>query len=100
MKSEYGNYIKVYDFMISKLQLAKYDLLVYAYIFSYTVQGRCYSGSQQTLADKFGTCRKTIAEVLKKLTASGLLIKTEIPIPQGKGCEYECNLELISEYHV
>lgn len=91
----YGGYTKVYDFMTAKLGLAKYDLLVYAYVFSLTLNGGGYYGSQQTLADRFGTCRKTISDVLKKLTRMGYLIKEDKSTEKGKCCIYTVDLELV-----
>lgn len=99
-RNEYGNFIRIFDFMVTGLKLSKIDLLVYAYIFSLSMDGLAYYGSQQFLADRFGTCRKTIAEVLKNLTNKGLLLKREISIPQGKGCEYFIDFEAIEQYHV
>lgn len=95
MKENYGSYTKIYDFMITKLKLAKIELLVYAYIFSMTINGEGYWGSQQTLANRFGTCRKTIVDVLKKLVDNGLLIKEDSTTAMGKCCIYTVDLDKI-----
>ena len=94
-KDDYGSYIKIYDFMINDFKLAKYELLVYAYIFAMDRYGRGYDGSQQFLADHFNTSRKTINEVLKNLVDANLILKEEKVIWNGKGCVYTINYNLI-----
>lgn len=93
---KYGSYTKVYDFMLTKLGLAKYELLIYAYFFSFTVNGGCYSGSQETLIKRFGIkSRTTLQSALNNLVERGYIIREYKPIPQGMGCEYTCNMDLV-----
>lgn len=94
-KSEYGSYMKVYDFMIKDLGLAKYELLIYAYIFSFTTNGKQFTGSINYLSDRFGIkSNKTTVEVLKHLVEWGLITKSKVAIPQGTGCVYEAVLPI------
>lgn len=100
MKEKFGNYTKVYDFMIFDFKLAKYDLLVYAYIFSLTINGGSWFGSQSTLASRFGTSRKTINDVLRKLTDEGFLIKEDTISDKGKCCIYTSNMDKLPDRFV
>ena len=94
VRKKFGNSIRVFDFMVTKLGLAKYELLIYAYIFSYSIDGGCYRGSQAHLATKFGIkSRSSVQSSLNKLVESGLITKEIISIPQGKGCIYRCDME-------
>lgn len=100
MKEKFGSYTKVYDFMLFDFKLAKYDLLVYAYIFSLTIVGGSYYGSQSKLAERFGTSRKTINDVLKKLTEDGYLIKEDVITDKGKCCIYTVDMDKLPDRFV
>lgn len=99
-KSEYGSYMKVYDFMIKDLGLAKYELLIYAYIFSFTASGKQFTGSIAHLSDRFGIkSNKTTSEVLKHLCEWGLINKIRTTLYnnrdgsiKGTVCIYEAVL--------
>lgn len=91
-KDNKQRYLKIYDFMISELNLAKYELLIYAYIYSFTEHGLEFTGSQNHLMKKFNIqSNKTVNSVLKNLVGIGLLNKEYVSGSNGRYCSYTAN---------
>lgn len=66
------------------------DLLVFAVVHGFSQNGEgCYYGSLSHLAEICGIARRTVIDVLKRLTDMGLLKKTEIYRNGVKFCAYE-----------
>lgn len=86
------HYIKLYDFMLTELNLAKYELLIYAYIYSFSKQGMPFTGSQRHLMQKFNIgSNNTVNSALRNLVNMGLLSKEYITTPKGLCCSYYAN---------
>lgn len=93
---QFGSFVRVYDFMVSELRLAKYELLIYALIFSYWQQGLPFNGSRRYLCNRFNIkSEKTVGGCLKNLVEWNLIHKKQISIPQGTGCEYTINTDVL-----
>lgn len=94
----FGSFVRVYDFMVSELRLAKYELLIYALIFSYWQQGLPFTACRKTVCKRFNIkSEKTVGECLKHLVEWNLVYKRTVNIPQGIGCEYTINPNVLPE---
>lgn len=71
------SYIKVYEFMISKLRLKGYKLLAFALIHSFSQDDGEYYAGMQYLADWLGTSKHTAIDAVKSLVEDGFISKTE-----------------------
>ena len=68
------------------------DLLVFACIYGYSQEGEgCYYGSLPTLAKRCGIARRTVVDILKRLTDGGFLTKRDIYRNGVKFCAYEAS---------
>jgi len=69
-----NSYFTIYDFMVDELHLSQNQLLVYALIFSFTVnsQSGC-SGSKSAIARRIGACRMTVNKSLHALMQKGFI---------------------------
>ena len=69
-----NSYFTIYDFMVDELHLSQNQLLVYALIFSFTVnsQSGCYA-SQSNIARRIGVTRKTVNYCLNALMQKNLI---------------------------
>lgn len=84
-----SNYFKIYDWMITNLQLTSNDLLVFAVIFSFCEAGKVFTGAQSYLSKKLGVTDRGIRKNLAKLLERNLVIKTN----KKNGCEYIVNID-------
>lgn len=72
------NYILIQGWMRSEMGLSGAALLVYATIYGFSQTGNCYySGSIDYLTEWAGVQRRQVMRILKELTESGYIEKTE-----------------------
>jgi hypothetical protein len=67
----------LHDWMRTELQLRGATEKVYAFIYSFTKNGKTYFGGRSYLAQTLGFCTRTIAYALKTLLNKGLLVQTK-----------------------
>ena len=69
-----NSYFTIYDFMVDELHLSQNQLLVYALIFSFTVNSEsgCYA-SQSAIARRIGVSRATVNNCLSALIQKDLI---------------------------
>ena len=86
------NYINIQGWMCTELGLSGNELLVYAIIFGFSQDGNSrYVGSRKYLAEWCGCTTRSIATVLEKLEAKGLLVKNDVWKNDVKFCEYSAS---------
>ena len=83
------SFIMIKPFMRKELNLKGNELMVYAIIHGFSMDGESFFyGSWQYLADWIGANKRTIANVLQSLINKGLLIKEDIYIDKVQRCKY------------
>jgi len=92
------NYVTIHGWMCNELNLKGNDLLVFAYIYSYSRDGqnKCYS-SLETIADTFNLSKQTIINSIKKLVDNGYIIK-HLCTDNTKSNSYEYNAEVVKNF--
>jgi DNA replication protein DnaD len=83
-------YFTVHHFMTKVLGLGGAKLLVYALIYSFTVNDGSFFGSRGYIAEACGTSVKTVDRALKELVNNGLLSKGEAT--HLESIEYKANI--------
>ena len=94
MMSQKGFYI--YDFMLGPgLKLKGCALLLYAKIYSYTINGQEMFEGVESLAKRFNYTREFVGKSLKELSAAGLIIRCEHRHQPGNTYSYIANLSAL-----
>ena len=83
-------YFQIHHFMTKELGLGGAKLLVYALIYSFTVNDGSFFGSRGYMAEACGASVKTIDRTLRELVKCGLLIKGETT--HLESIEYKANI--------
>lgn len=93
------NYVVIHGWMCNELNLKGNDLLVYAYIFSYSRDGqnKCYS-NLDTIAKTFNISKPTVIKSIKNLVDSGYIIK-HIHKDITKTNSYEHNVDVVKNLY-
>ena len=60
-------YFKIYDWMLEDLHLKGAELLVFAYLYMWSENGKECTQTQGQIADKLGIGRRTYNDVAKKI---------------------------------
>ena len=91
------NYILIQGWMRSEMGLSGAALLVYATIYGFSQTGNCYySGSIDYLAEWAGVQRRQVMRILKELTESGYIEKTEAGYNRFR---YRTDWEMVRNAH-
>ena len=91
------NYILIQGWMRTEMGLSGAALLVYATIYGFSQTGNCYySGSIDYLAEWAGVQRRQIMRILKELTESGYIEKTEAGYNRFR---YRTDREMVQNAH-
>ena len=69
----------VYGWMPKELHIGGGELLVYAFLYSFTENRGQYDGGLQYMADQTGTGRRNVIRILQKLTEKKLIRKAKGP---------------------
>lgn len=88
------NYIKIEPFMIKKLRLSGYDLLVYAIIYGFTKSSGEYIGGYRYMTKEFGFDKSTIYRALCRLKTVNLIEVEKV----GTSLRIVCNMQTIDKY--
>ena len=89
------NYITIQGWM-TKLGLSGNKLIVYALIYGFSQDGdSVYSGTAAYIADWLGVRKHTALDILKELTAKGLLEKVEKTVNGIKLCDYRIPTQVV-----
>ena len=91
------NYILIQGWMRSEMGLSGAALMVYATIYGFSQTGNCYySGSIDYLAEWAGVQRRQVMRILKELTESGYIEKTEAGYNRFR---YRTDREMVRNAH-
>lgn len=91
------NYILIQGWMRTEMGLSGAALLVYATIYGFSQTGNCYySGSIDYLAEWAGVQRRQVMRILKELTESGYIEKTEAGYNRFR---YRTDREMVRNAH-
>ena len=72
------NFIAIQGWMVNELKLKGNALLIYAIIYGFSqVEGNCFSGSLQYLADWTNSTKQGVLKAIKSLLDDGLIVKKE-----------------------
>ena len=83
------NYINIQGWMVTKLGLQGYELLIYAIIYGFSqTEDQTFNGSLQYLADWTNSTKQGVTKNLKALVEKGYIIKEDKYINNVKFCEY------------
>jgi len=83
------SYVALQAWMVNDLGLKGNDLIVYAIIFGFSMDGNnCYQGSLQYLADWTSSTKQGVQKNLKNLIDRGLIEKEENYVNGVKFCKY------------
>lgn len=83
------SYVALQAWMVNDLGLKGNDLIVYAIIFGFSMDGNnCYQGSLQYLADWTSSTKQGVQKNLKNLIDRGLIEKEESYVNGVKFCKY------------
>lgn len=94
-----NNYVTVQGWMVSDLRLKGNELLIFAIIYGFSQDGvNRFTGSLQYLADWTNSSKQGVSNCLKSLCEKGLLIKHEKTINRVKLCEYQANIDGVSNF--
>ena len=95
------NYYTVYGWMINRLKLKGNQLIVYAAIYGFSqCDDNEYTGGLSYLSRLCGgVSKRTVINVLKELTESGLVIRREETINSFTYVSYRVNLEVVKKLH-
>lgn len=88
------NYIKIEPFMIKKLRLSGYDLIIYAIIYGFTKSSGEYIGGYRYMTKEFGIDKSTIYRVLSRLKSVELITVEKV----GTSLKIVCNMHTIDKY--
>ena len=70
------NFVVIQGFMVKELQLKGNELMIYAIIYGFSqLDGQCFKGSLQYLADWTNSTRQGVTKCLKSLIDKGLIEK-------------------------
>ena len=91
------NYIVIQGWMRAEMGLSGAALMVYAVIYGFSQTGNCYySGSIDYLAEWAGVQRRQVMRILKELTESGYIEKTEAGYNRFR---YRTDREMVRNAH-
>ena len=91
------NYILIQGWMRTEMGLSGAALMVYATIYGFSQTGNCYySGSIDYLAEWAGVQRRQVMRILKELTESGYIEKTEAGYNRFR---YRTDREMVRNAH-
>ena len=91
------NYIVIQGWMRTEMGLSGAALMVYAVIYGFSQTGNCYySGSIDYLAEWAGVQRRQVMRILKELTESGYIEKTEAGYNRFR---YRTDREMVRNAH-
>ena len=91
------NYILIQGWMRTEMGLSGAALMVYATIYGFSQTGNCYfTGSIDYLAEWAGVQRRQVMRILKELTESGYIEKTEAGYNRFR---YRTDREMVRNAH-
>ena len=71
------SFFTISRWMVSELHLSGNDLLVYALVYGFSQDGKSkFYGSAQYIANNIGTSRRSVMNILGRLTKTGALKKS------------------------
>lgn len=86
---ETSKYIVVLDWMVTELELRGNELLVYALIYGFSQDGESeFTGSIQYITERTGIARRTVIDILHRLTAREIIVKREVKRNNVMFCTY------------
>lgn len=93
------SYVKVYAFMGSALRLSGLELLVFARIFGFTVNGLPFYESRAKTAESFGSSRRAVIAAVGRLVERGLIkeVSQKHGVCVGKSKAYVADLTRVAE---
>lgn len=74
-KSE-PKYLRIFEFMWKDLKLNGVTLLVYAHVYSFTLNEKDFFESREGTAEYLGVSERAVTKAFKKLESMGLIMKT------------------------
>lgn len=87
-------YLTIYRWMINDLELSGNDLLVFAFIYSYSRDGKSTFNSGQTYISEFtGIRRETVNRILSRLVSGKFISEYPVKTSKGKCVNYAFNPE-------
>ena len=92
------SYVKVYAFMGSALRLSGLELLVFARIFGFTVNGLPFYESRAKTAEFFGSSRRAVIAAVGRLVERGLIkeVSQKHGVCVGKSKAYVADLTRVA----
>lgn len=89
---------KIYNWMSKSLNLKKFTLLIYAYVYSFTNhEGGFFECTIETISKKLGISRNSVGTALKYLSDNNFLIKTTYTYKNLKRVKYMHNRDIASK---
>ncbi len=83
------NFYVIHGWMLNELNLSGTELQVYAILYGYSQDGESwFKGSASYLSDWTGRSKRSIYDILKKLTEKGIIEKREFDRNGVKMCDY------------
>lgn len=83
-------FVTILDFMVDDLELSGNELIAYACIYGFTMNGGWFEGSASYISRWCGCSKKTVYNVLKKLEERGLIERREKVSNGVKVVDYRC----------
>ena len=89
---------KIYNWMSKSLNLKKFTLLIYAYVYSFTNhEGGFFECTIETISKNLGISRNSVGTALKYLSDNNFLIKTTYTYKNLKRVKYMHNRDIASK---
>ena len=88
-----GNFINVYDFMITELGLSSSEHLLYALIYAYTKEGLTFYATKEYIANRLGVSVRSVYRKLEGLIEKELIVAHPQSTQPGCAVYYEVNRE-------
>lgn len=89
MKNE--NYITIQGWMVNELKLTGNDLICYALIYGFTQNGDYWDKSSSYMCGWLGVSKRSVLEILKRLTDTGCIERKEFVVNGVKFCKYRAS---------
>lgn len=94
-----NTYYSIQSWMLSRLELKSNDLLVFAIIYGFSMDGESkFKGSLKYLMNMTGASKPTVLKSLKFLIEKNFIIKQKIKISGLFVNDYSVNLDVISNF--
>ena len=89
---------RIYNWMSKSLNLKKFTLLIYAYVYSFTNhEGGFFECTIETISKNLGISRNSVGTALKYLSDNNFLIKTTYTYKNLKRVKYMHNRDIASK---